>query len=62
MVNILDRGYLIIPQSQLTCGPFADLLRGVAFDFVPRIKKNEGGPRGARGGPEAIYIHGRASG
>ena len=41
-----------MPQSQLTCGPFACLLRGVAFDLVPRIEEIEGEPRGSRGGAE----------
>ena len=36
---------LVMPQSQLTRGVFACLLRGVAFDLVPRIEKNEGDPR-----------------
>jgi hypothetical protein len=40
-----------MPQSQLTRGVFACLLRGVAFDLVPRIGKNEGGPGG---GPSEV--------
>ena len=43
-----------MPKSQLTRGVFACLLRGVAFDLVPRIEKNEGDPRGTRG-----YLHTR---